>query len=122
MHSGESSSVVTDDGVVELVGEHDIASAPKLRLVLEHAATMSSGSLEVDLRRATFIDSSVVRVIVGSARELVAHGRGVVLRVEEGSAPAAVFAIVGLGDQAGIVIESISAPPADIGHRTAPGN
>lgn len=71
---------------------------------------MSPGSLRVDLTRTTFIDSGIVAVIVGSARELTGKGRGVVLRVLEGSTAAVVFAIVGLGDQPGVVVELVPAP------------
>ncbi len=110
MHPCENSCVVSDGGVVEVIGEHDIASAPEMSKVFDRAARMSPGSLRVDLTRTTFIDSGIVAVIVGSARELTGKGRGVVLRVLEGSTAAVVFAIVGLGDQPGVVVELVPAP------------
>ncbi|WP_411277765.1 STAS domain-containing protein [Gaiella sp.] len=110
MHSGENTCVVSDGGVVELIGEHDITSAPEMSKVLDRAARMSPGSLRVDLTRTTFIDSSIVAAIVGSARELTGKGRGVALRVLEGSTAAAVFAIVGLGNQPGVAVELVPAP------------
>jgi anti-anti-sigma factor len=111
MRFDDNSCGVSAEGVVEVVGEHDIASAPQLRAVLDRAASASSGSLRVDLSRASFIDSAVVAAIVDSARELVSRGRALVLGVAEGSTPAAVFAIVGLGEQPGVVIELAPALP-----------
>jgi hypothetical protein len=75
MRFDDNSCGVSAEGVVEVVGEHDIASAPQLRAVLDRAASASSGSLRVDLSRASFVDSAVVAAIVDSARELVSRGR-----------------------------------------------
>jgi anti-anti-sigma factor len=100
---------VTAAGVVELVGEHDVASAPEFEAALKEAAKQSVGSVEVDLTRATFIDSSIAAVLVRSARDLVRGGHRIALRLTEGSSPAVVIEIVGLGSQAGIVVETVPA-------------
>jgi anti-anti-sigma factor len=109
INHGESTCNVTESGVVELVGEHDVASAPAFDAALKEAAGLSEGSLVVDLSRATFIDSSIAAVLVRSARELVRDGRDVELRLAEGSAPATVIAIVGLATQPGIVVDTVPA-------------
>jgi len=105
----ESFCTLTESGSVELVGEHDVASAPEFEAALKEAATMTAGSVHVDLRGATFIDSSIVAVLVRGARELVGEGREVALRLTEGSSPAMVIEIVGLASQAGIVVETVPA-------------
>ena len=108
---GESSCTVTASGGVELVGEHDVASAEEFATALEEGAKVSVGSLLVDLSRATFVDSSIAAALVRCARELVRAGRDVVIRVTEGSAPAMAIEIVGLASRPGIVVETV--PPSD---------
>jgi anti-anti-sigma regulatory factor len=104
---GESSCTVTASGGVELVGEHDVASAQEFATALEGAAQMSAGTLVVDLSRATFIDSSIAAALMRCARELVREGRDVAIRVTDGSAPATVMKIVGLASQPGIAVETV---------------
>ena len=107
---GESSCTVTASGGVELVGEHDVASAQEFAEAMEAATELSAGPLAVGLSRATFIDSSIAAALVRCARELVREGRGVAIQVTEGSAPAVVIEIVGLASQPGIVVETVPAP------------
>ena len=104
---GASSCSLTEGGVVELIGEHDVASAAEFEATLKKAAKLSVGSVEVDLSRATFIDSSIAAVLVRGARDLVRGGHKIVLRLTEGSSPAMVIEIVGLSSQAGIVVETV---------------
>ena len=104
---GESSCTVTASGGVQLVGEHDVATAQEFTTALEEAAKLSAGSLAVDLSRATFVDSSIVAALVRCARELGRAGRGVAIRVKEGSPPALVIDIIGLASQPGIVLETV---------------
>ena len=100
---------MTASGSVELVGEHDVASAQEFATALGAAAKVSAGSLVVDLSRATFVDSSIAAALVRCARELVRAGRDVAIRVTEGSAPAMVIEIVGLASRPGIVVETVPA-------------
>ena len=106
---GESSCTVTASGGVELVGEHDVASAQEFAAALEAATELSAGPLAVDLSRATFIDSSIAAALVRCARELVRERRGIAIQVTEGSAPAVVIEIVGLASRPGIAVETVPA-------------
>lgn len=110
MGFGDNSCVVTDAGVVELIGEHDLSVADQRDAALATATTLGTGPLCVELTHATFIDSSILASVVRCARELVGDGRSVVLRVADGSPPAAVVEVVGLRTQPGIVVESVAPP------------
>ena len=60
--------------VVTVTGEHDLSTAPELQHQLD-AALGSGAAVAVDLLQTTFIDSTVLRVLI-CAREQ-AHERGV---------------------------------------------
>jgi anti-sigma B factor antagonist len=60
--------------VVTVTGEHDLSTAPELQHQLD-AALGSGAAVVVDLLQTTFIDSTVLRVLI-CAREQ-AHERGV---------------------------------------------
>jgi len=69
--------------VIELAGEHDIHTAPELRERVADA--LSQGlPLVVDLTPATFIDSSILGVLIGAHRRL--HEAGLGFAVCAGSA------------------------------------
>jgi anti-anti-sigma factor len=71
----------TDEIVaVHLEGEFDLANAPRLRDELDRA--LESGSaLIVDLSEATFIDSSVINVLLQASRKADARERTMVLQL-----------------------------------------
>jgi anti-anti-sigma factor len=62
----ESASAWGYAGVVTVAGEHDLATAPELARVLESI----SGDVLVDLSTCTFVDSSVIGVIIARFKEL----------------------------------------------------
>lgn len=62
--------------VVELHGEHDIATAPELRRLL--LTTMTACTVEVDLAACRFLDGSIIGVLVGAHSRLARHGRRLV--------------------------------------------
>jgi anti-sigma B factor antagonist len=68
------------DGAVVLVleGELDLAAAPLLRARVDEV-TDASGGLVLDLRRATFIDSAVLKELLRARSEVAAHGARLVL-------------------------------------------
>lgn len=68
--------------VVEVSGEVDISTAPDLRGALEEAGT--GGSVVVDLRGVTFMDSSGLEVLVAAAGELEEGGGRLVVVCGEG--------------------------------------
>ncbi len=81
----------TDEGedvrVVEVVGEHDIATAPGIREVLD-AALGEGRRVVVDLTPATFIDSTVLGVVLGARDQAAEAGLGFGVLLGSGSAQA----------------------------------
>ncbi len=61
--------------VLELRGEHDIASAPELRSAFEAALGEHPGVV-ADLTPASFIDSTVLGVLLGAREQARERGRG----------------------------------------------
>ena len=61
--------------VIVLLGEHDVSSAPALRLALAGARQAGCGVV-VELSVASFVDSSVLGAILGGLRDAKEDGRG----------------------------------------------
>jgi anti-anti-sigma factor len=61
--------------VVHVRGELDLATAPQLAAVLADATGQSTLPVVLDLSGVTFIDSSALRTLVLSGRELNGAGR-----------------------------------------------
>ena len=61
--------------VVEIRGEHDIASAPELRAAFETALGEHPGVV-ADLTPASFIDSTILGVLLGAREQAREAGRG----------------------------------------------
>jgi anti-sigma B factor antagonist len=78
----------SDSGVVVVVltGEHDLYTAPALR---DRISTLfeERTPLVVDLTSATFIDSSVLRVLLEVRREADERGMGFAVALGEDEAP-----------------------------------
>jgi anti-sigma B factor antagonist len=75
-----------DDVVVVLVeGEHDVYTAPTLRERLQ--TVIEEGSpFVIDLTPATFLDSSVLRVLLEARRRAQEEGIGFAVALEKGNA------------------------------------
>jgi anti-anti-sigma factor len=84
-----------EDGtpVIALVGEWDISSAPQLRLRLE---SFDAGDVIVDLRATTFVDSTILSVLIDLQRRLAAAGFGARLRLPERGIIRRVFEMMSL--------------------------
>ena len=67
--------------IVTVTGEHDLASAPELERILDEAFS-AGGAVAVDLLGTTFIDSTVLRILICAREE--ASQRGVGFRVALG--------------------------------------
>ena len=59
---------------VELVGEIDIETAPRLQAVIDWIAAGSAANVTVDLGRTTFLDSTALRFFVRLRKLAVANG------------------------------------------------
>ena len=92
---------VSDAGVaiVELDGEHDIYTAPKLRDRLGELVETSPGVV-VDLSGATFVDSSILGALLNALQRAVEAKKGFAVCLADGSAPAVrrVFDMTGLSE------------------------
>jgi anti-anti-sigma factor len=67
--------------VLELLGEHDMASIDELRIALEEAMRQSR-VIVVDLSQAEFIDSGVIHALFETSAVLEARGNQLVLQIE----------------------------------------
>ena len=75
-----SSAELTDDAfIVTVSGEADARAAPTLQRELDDLADDGARELIVDLLQVPFMDSSVVGVLLRSARRMRADGGDVVL-------------------------------------------
>ncbi|MEZ5102432.1 MAG: STAS domain-containing protein [Thermoleophilia bacterium] len=72
--------------VLELVGEHDLSTAPELRSELRDAA-LERRAVVVALSPTTFLDSSILGAIVGALRRSRETGLGFAFLLPEGSTP-----------------------------------
>jgi anti-anti-sigma factor len=80
--------------VVVLHGEHDLATSEGVRVALAPLL----GRVLVDLSPCTFIDSTIISVLVQKAHLLARHGYRLDLRVARDSAVAQTVELVHLGD------------------------
>jgi anti-sigma B factor antagonist len=83
--------------VVDVRGEHDVATAPALRGIV-HEAIAGATPVVVDLSRATFIDSSVLSVLLSGLRRSREAEQGfvLVLPAEDAAPVRRIFAVTGL--------------------------
>ena len=86
MERGEHALLRIADGVVvlDLTGEHDLATSGEIRTVLD-ALAETSDLLVVDLTEATFVDSSLLESLVQAERTATSNGAR--LRVQLGETP-----------------------------------
>ncbi|MFJ9350964.1 STAS domain-containing protein [Streptomyces sp. NPDC101237] len=80
MPVGPQVAVTTARGVVSVVGQLDLDSAPLLRQVLSDALASSSGRLELDLAGVDFCDCSGLNVLLHARHRARERGKDLVLR------------------------------------------
>jgi anti-anti-sigma factor len=96
-HAGTITRTRTGESLwlVELSGEHDLSTAAGLRAELDHVLS-DGASVVVDLSQVTFIDSSVVGVLLTAHRSAGdALGRALVIVAPPAGAPARLLAFIG---------------------------
>lgn len=97
--TAESIVLERRDGVavVRVQGEHDVFTAPALREQV-HAAIEQSAPIVIDLSGATFIDSSVLAVLLGGLRRAreAEIGYALTLPGDEGAPVRRIFEVTGL--------------------------
>jgi anti-sigma B factor antagonist len=99
-----SVNVEQDRAVVALSGEHEAYTADKLARQLS-ALIAESVPVTVDLRQATFIDSTVVGVLIAAHRRAAGEGLPFNLLVggETGWPVRRLLEVTGLGEQLDII-------------------
>jgi anti-sigma B factor antagonist len=84
---GEAFEVVTDSGdgyvLVSVVGELDVATAPRLRKNLNKALDETRPTLVMDLTEVTFIDSTALGVLIETSKLCDANGGTMRIAVSE---------------------------------------
>jgi anti-anti-sigma factor len=68
--------------VIALDGEHDLNNAPRLRAEVDRLLS-ERAPVVIDLERATFIDSSILAVLLASQRSATEKGVGFAVAIPE---------------------------------------
>jgi anti-sigma B factor antagonist len=76
--------------VISLRGEHDLATTPRIQEAYD--AARGDQRIVFDLTEATFIDSSVIGILLGAARQ----GAPVAVVAPTGGPPARLIAVLGV--------------------------
>ena len=71
--------------VVVVIGEHDVYTAPSLRDQIQ-SVLKEQRPFVIDLTPATFVDSSVLRVLLEARRQAEEEGLGFAIALGEGEA------------------------------------
>jgi anti-anti-sigma factor len=84
-----------EDGaaVIALLGDWDFAQAAELR---ERIGAMTARSIVIDLRRTTFLDSTIISVIVRTERRLSDEGGAASVRLPDDGLIKRMFAMMSL--------------------------
>jgi anti-anti-sigma factor len=83
--------------VLVLTGEHDLSTAPDLRVHVEDAV-IAGGDLIVDLSEVGFIDSSILGVLVAGYRSVTAAAHGFAVVAVPESSVTRLFDLVSLSE------------------------
>jgi anti-sigma B factor antagonist len=95
---------------IQLYGELDLHTARELAPALSEAVGDVSRELVVDLRRVTFIDSTLLGALARAAGQMRNQGRTVTLIRVPGSAIDRLLEVSGLSDSFALVSEPAEAP------------
>ena len=118
MRVGGGSSWPGDDTwVIELVGEHDLSTAPMLAEWTSEIDDDSARLIEIDLRRAESIDSTVIGTLVRLDADLAQAGRELVIVSPLGTFPRRVLDLVGAPSLLRVVEGPQSDPHAQHHHQ-----
>src|SRR5687768_11398990 len=111
--------------VLELLGDHDLATADELSAAIDQALASRPG-LVVDLSETTFIDSTVVHLLVNAHQALQARGHGLIVEITAASAVLRVLELTQLDSALGIArdreeaIASANGRAGVVSHLAAP--
>jgi anti-sigma B factor antagonist len=98
--AGRIEATAVDGGwpVIALSGEHDLSTAPELRARLHELA--DTDAVIIDLDETTFVDSSILGVLVGGLRRARERDVPFAIVLGDGAHPAIrrIFELTGLHD------------------------
>ena len=83
---------------IAIHGELDLATAPRLCVRIDAARRAGFRRIMIDLTTAEFCDSAGLRALIGTDRELAAHGRRMAVAALEDSAVGRLFALAGANE------------------------
>jgi anti-sigma B factor antagonist len=81
--------------VIAMRGELDLATAPRLCVRIDAARRVGLRRILVDLTTTEFCDSAGLRALIGSHREMAAHGGRMAVSALEDSAVGRLFSLAG---------------------------
>jgi anti-sigma B factor antagonist len=87
--------------VLELLGDHDLATADDLSAAIDQALASRPG-LIVDLTETTFIDSTVVHLLINAHQVLEARGHQLTVQITEASTVLRVLELTQLDNALGL--------------------
>jgi anti-sigma B factor antagonist len=105
---------VDDDGpraVVWLEGEHDLATKPDVARAIDSTLQSGRGDVVIDLSGVTFMNASILGVIVQARQALQRCGRGLTLR-DPSSRARRVIELGGLSELLDACLELTGLPAA----------
>jgi anti-sigma B factor antagonist len=111
--------------VLELLGDHDLATADDLSAAIDQALASRPG-LIVDLTETTFIDSTVVHLLINAHQVLEARGHQLTVQITEASTALRVLELTQLDNALGLArdrdeaIASANGRPDLVSHLPAP--
>ena len=111
--------------VLELLGDHDLATADDLSAAIDQALASRPG-LIVDLTETTFIDSTVVHLLIKAHQVLEARGHQLTVQITEASTVLRVLELTQLDNALGLArdrneaIASANGRPDVVRHLPAP--
>ncbi len=111
--------------MLELLGDHDLATADELTAAIDQALAERPG-LVMDLSETTFMDSTVVHLLINAHHVLEARGHELIVQITEASTVLRVLELTQLDSALGIArdrdeaIASASGRAGVVGHLAAP--
>ena len=87
--------------VLELLGDHDLATAEELSAAIDQALVERPG-LVIDLSQTTFIDSTVLHLLINAHQVLEARGHELIVQITEASIVLRVLELTQLDTALGI--------------------
>jgi anti-anti-sigma factor len=86
-----------ETSVIALLGEHDLSTGDRIQAACDQAWEHGT-RIVFDLTSTTFLDSSVIGVMVRAMRRAQGSGDSVAVVAPQGSAGARVLGLIGIGD------------------------